>query len=413
MTELDFDELDKAVNNLMSEVDDKSEGTAKPADKSAEPAKPQTAPAQPANDPVVIVPNTASKPDEATAVTVSSDKPTTDTVPAEQTPQADVADTSPAAKRRGQFMDMVHPSSDMKNKAPAMPSRQGVNIQPPEGATAPEPKAPAAQPAPTEPGASVVLPDTPAMPDAEPATGGVGNEATDAATPMKDEPEKAASEWPDPIDMQSNADTSADESAKPVEKPEEASGEKTDEPNKEEAKTPEELEPLSSPFLPDAKVDKRPLGGAAPVAVAPKEEASTDATVADKPAEAEKKLPDELKTDVMALESTDTKPSDGQTDTSADKPEADNKSTDKPVEKKADSAKPDVPGGGSIAQQYKEKQSDDNTTNSPIYDAANMHQPAGAQKGSHAWLKWVIGVLVLIVLAVLGGAGYFYLTTQM
>lgn len=87
MSEIDFDELDKAVNSIMGQ----------PADIST--AATQTKPAVDSND-----------------------------SPSQPSPQ------TPAVKRRGQFMDMIHPSAKMRSVEPSAPrprvSRQGATIAP-------------------------------------------------------------------------------------------------------------------------------------------------------------------------------------------------------------------------------------------------------------------------------------------
>jgi hypothetical protein len=93
MTELDFDELDKAVNNLMSNVDTtkRPEGLDDPEDKVV---------SLDATTPATV---TASGPLPAPAPVAQSSQPTTP--------------SALAVKRRGQFMDVIHPSSDMTTVA--------------------------------------------------------------------------------------------------------------------------------------------------------------------------------------------------------------------------------------------------------------------------------------------------------
>lgn len=101
MTDLDFDELDKAVNSLMDQKDQATEA------------------------------NTVSTSSESVAP-----DDTTDAIPDVPAQGPTAAATSSVARRRGTFMDVVHPSSNMRARpsTAAMPtviSREGVKLTPP------------------------------------------------------------------------------------------------------------------------------------------------------------------------------------------------------------------------------------------------------------------------------------------
>lgn len=171
MSDIDFDELDRAVTSVLNS----------PAQKPAEPA------AAPAPEPVV-----ATKPVAASA-----------------------QDLHPAAQRpvqRGRFLDMVHPAHDM---AP----RQAVAIAPAE-----RPNAVASQSTSQTFVSDVVAEPTPST-----------------VVPKPEQPV----ETPQPA-------ASAPEAPAPEAKPEDffAGGPVDAKPT----------EPTPSPFIPDAKVEKRPLG---------------------------------------------------------------------------------------------------------------------------------------------------------
>jgi hypothetical protein len=134
MKDLDFDELDRAVNSLLTNND--------------APAADDTPPL-PVNDTVVPV-------DEVV-------------------PQPQPTATQPLAARRssGRFMDVVHPSSDMRASMPVRPvSREGLGIAPSAPSTSPVEQ--------TTPWSSPVVPEAP----------------VEVETPRP-----TAGEWPDPLDF--------------------------------------------------------------------------------------------------------------------------------------------------------------------------------------------------------------------
>ena len=146
MTELDFDELDKAVHSLMGDLDVSKRNPAldDPEDKIVTLGAANEA-GTPAPAVAATLPTTA--PDaEASVATVSvTDRPSAPVTPPQSVP-ATPASAPLAVKRRGQFMDVIHPSSNMKT--PAAPvSRQGVTLQSSSPAVAPEaPSAVTAEP---------------------------------------------------------------------------------------------------------------------------------------------------------------------------------------------------------------------------------------------------------------------------
>ena len=221
MSDIDFDELDKAVNSLMTNVD-----TAKRNEALDDP-----------EDTVVTLDTT--EPVAGGEPVSAPEAVSASTIPASAL--ARTASTSPAlaVKRRGQFMDVMHPSSDMKAAKPV--KRQGATIAPPA--------------------ASAIVPE----PSNEPTS--------NAPTP----------------------DSGAIEADAP--------------------EAPSEQSPLTSPFLPDAKPEKRPLGVASDAGVVStidiatelNNELATDAKSeqVELPPEPPA-LPEELHTDIMAVEATDT-----------------------------------------------------------------------------------------------------------
>jgi hypothetical protein len=366
MKELDFDELDRAVNSLMGGV-----ATSAPVkqddvktltiESTLTDATPPVFPVGTVDAPAEVAP--APAPREA-AVSVRTEERVT-----------------PLANRRsGRFMDVVHPSSDMKKVAPSQSaSRQGVTLEPL-----------------TQPGDFAGAPVEEFVPE---TTESLAFEEPTVAT---FEEATTTSDWPDPIDA----------SSEPTELP-----------------TPDEQpEPLSSPFLPDAKVEKRPLGGATAPELMVADEAMPsleDEFASPEVVEASQSpapidLPEELQGDLVAIEAGDSSVTPEvppvlptETPTEASEPEKKPVTSEQPmVVPAAATSAPAVMSTGpvSIPQQYREEPSTGDQTSGSIYDTASYHQPLEhpAQKKS-GWL-WVIWVLILLILGAGGGAlAYFYL----
>lgn len=300
MQDIDFDELDRAVNS-------------------------------------VTKPTAASSPDsESTSVPVSRPKPT-------------VAATPPAVRRSsGRFMDVVHPSSDMR------------------GASVPERSAP--RDVPVKPTFEETLVSKPAAPT--PA------EIPEPA-PIVNAP---STDWPDPLDFQgfSLEETPVMPSPTPPPKP--------------VAPKPETpAEPLESPFLSDAKVEKRPLGAFS----------STDEPTSSDDKEPEEtpllEAPDEVELLEAENEITPPKPVE-ETPEVKSEPEP----APQPVE--------DIPQGPtSITQQYKEQPSTVEQTSGAIYDTESYHQPlvhAPKKKSGVLVVVWIAALI--LVGAGAGAAVYFF-----
>ncbi|HEU4716137.1 MAG TPA: hypothetical protein VFS14_04915, partial [Candidatus Saccharimonadales bacterium] len=196
--------------------------------------------------------------------------------------------------------------------------------------------------------------------------------------------------------------------------------------------------PLTSPFLPDAKVEKRPLGGLASeesdapasdddISRAPMAD-DTKKSVDDPnkqlpadPTEVEPVLPEELSGDLMAVEADTTHAELKRAhDESAQQsmPAAAKESpvaaqgfeTKEPSTSPAASAeeKPVPAGPTSIPQQYKEEPSTGDQDNGSIYDTDTYHQPLShpaPKKSGWMWVVWI----VLILLVGAGGGALLYI----
>lgn len=355
MKEFDFDELDKAVSSLMGEV---------PSTPNSDAAVTEPAQDAPVADSQAL-PETPATTTEAEQV--PEERPSSLPQPSDA-PATPLAARPPATKRAGRFMDVVHPSSDMKNSS-AKPSREGITITPP----------------------STQSPDEP------------------VETPAQPEPEAAAKP-----EVTETSDISNNETA--------------------------ESEPLTTPFLPDAKVEKRPLGSAGPSldeqmahelsgrsdsistsetaqstpASTPKAEEklpvesaasdeNTSTTIDDKqqPAKAEVAvLPPELGEELVAIESGDkTTPMSGDAVGTKPEPTASNEES---------ITKPTASSQGSITQQYTEQPSSSDASHAAIFDTATDHPPLTHPKKHHSGWLWVLVVVVLLAIGAAGGSAIYF-----
>lgn len=352
MKDLDFDELDRAVNSLLGSNNQPVEGT--PVDGTS-------------------------------------------------TPDADITTQPPAslplAARRssGRFMDVVHPSSDMRTPSiPQRPiSREGAGITPP-----------ARTPLDT---ASLVDQSVPlSQSDASPAT--------------SEAPKPAASDWPDPIDFNgfSPDETPAVVAKSPQESQVQSKADEdvdinqiADDINKTLGGDQEAQPPLESPFLTDAKVEKRPLNAfpadaAATPSIEPVQDANplvqvtnemVEPTVSgDQPLELETPLPAELQGDLLLIESS----------TETEQPKKEEPIAPQIAEPTPQQAVP--VGPTSIAQQYTEQPSTGDQPTGAIFDTGAYQKPlAHPAKKKSGWLMVLWIALLLTVGAGAGAAVYFFI----
>jgi hypothetical protein len=170
-----------------------------------------------------------------------------------------------------------------------------------------------------------------------------------------------------------------------------------------------------SPFLPDTKVEKRPLGGNASQNDAPVSVPVVENTDDQLPATLEDTkslLPEEFHSELVAIEAdtTELKEDEKQvtstwTEPSAVKPEA-----TKEVTLKEEKDKPPVPAGpGSIPQQYKEEKSTGDQENGAIYDTNSYHQPLSHPAKQKSGWMWVVWILLILVVGAGGGAALYFL----
>ncbi len=380
MKELDFDELDRAVNSLMTNV------AATPAPKkdddvvtlNIESSTPDT-PIAP-SIPVTATPLATPKTLDQVATPSAGD---TTSAPRTSAPTLSVA----ARRGAGRFMDVVHPSSDMK-KPTAPVSRQGATIEPSQSASTDTLNQ-------LSPVASTPAPEVSAKTAPEPSTSGT--------------------EWPDPLDV-ANFDT--EDTAKTASKPAESAPVVPEVPKSEPPAPKESEAPLTTPFLPDAKVEKRPLGSPAGPVEEPDHtpmlspESSQGSSVNDPddqlpalPKDVEPILPAELQGDLMAIEA-DT--NGGIPKTEEGQP-IENILKHKPMESSVTPEPPVSTGPTSIPQQYREEPSTGDQGNGAIYDTDTYHKPIEHPAKKKSGWMWVIWILVILVVGAGGGAALFFL----
>ena len=387
MKELDFDELDRAVSTLMSAVPD--------------------SPPEPVEDEVKTVTIPSSRADD-TADDVQTASPAFS--PARRSAPL-------AARRSGRFMDMMHPSSDMKNPLNTSlrtTSRNAPTIQP------------TTEPAPVEPVAQTQSIPALTAADYHSPVGVTEQREAPAAQPDASADTEA---WLDPLaDFIDEAPATTDEQSTDT-APAQSSSEDEDEALFTIDETElEELEPLISPFLTDAKVSKRPLGGAAAplhdevmleseLGRAPVLGVFADSSMTSRDPEDQlpaqpapsvvTELPAELQRDLMAIESSPAG-DDEQALQSVQRPKraVQPATGGRPV--KAPRSDDAASGPTSIQPQYKEVKATGDQSNGSIYDTDAYHQPlAHPAKKKSGWM-WIVWVLLLLV-AGAGGAAALYL----
>lgn len=335
MDDINFDELDKAVNSALKKTEPKEDSRA-----------------------------------EDTTV-ASSGAGLTDPV----APVASVAPPVVVPKRRGQFMDMVHPSSDMIKTSPQRTNRQAATIEP-------------LNPSIIETAAEPSDKETPVA--AEPST--------DVA-PVATEP-AVHSEWPDPLDVMEQ--TAQEKHEIQEDEPEESADKVSDSAPEEET-----AEPTVSPFITGTSPEKRPLGAFADAPSAEEEDADEVVETPDEDAEQTSESTSEVDHQVgdFSPEPLPVVPVPQELT-----PEVVSVESDEPLHQAEDADEKTIsetnPMAASIPRQYKNSEvPPEDQADHPVFDTRDYHQPLTppAKKGHTA----AIVTIVLLLLVALGvGAWY-------
>ncbi len=354
MSDIDFDELDRAVSKYV--------GTA------------------------------SSSNNEDASVQASSEEATIP-VSSQSQNQNQVNDTNPPQnalpKRRsaGRFMDVVHPSSDMGAPKSVNTTPKNESLESGERKTL--------QPLHT---------DLKSSNDSSPEVEKKNPEKTP-------EPQVDHHEWPDPLDMHQ---------------------EQNDNETEENPSTPNAPVPEAPLFLPDAKVEKRPLGGPIKQDQIQQNDVDTLQTEPlenkkglDEPTSYEPDLPPELEKDLVAIEAGEAPemPLEKQVDVDEVPEEShipEHLEKDVPEEKETDS-KSDTPtsgllASGSIPQQYKKSTPQGEAPsqaehpaflNADHYEKSPASSPSKHKSKAGAVFQWIFIILGLLLLGGTLGAAFF------
>lgn len=391
MADLDFDELDRAVNSLMS---------SKSKDKSN---KPDT----------LTVEQTATSEDNA--------------VSRGQTPKTEEPQSNTQVQKRssGQYMDMM-PSrpqpqvAALKSHGTTELSSPVLNASPSQNTETPKPVTPFHDIIPPKTGVSTssLVGENENQVVSQPSSDGAPTVPdTDVQSQLEAALQEKEEQKSDTLPAPEATDTLPKPSGPPLNQakssqPDESSvkPDELDSPTSAEVsdtKPSGSLSPTASPFLADAKVEKRPLGGAS---TPEQDKALQDAGV---PNETESKSVDTtvpqvtegFATGSMLDNKADVQPAPTPPEFHEDllAVEADqhtsmtNAKPDDSLEQ-SDQATPAHVGPISITQQYKEKMSTGDQSHTPIYDT-NLQPLAHPPQKKSGWsvVIWIIAVIVLCI----------------
>lgn len=386
MNDINFEELDKAVSSALN--------TTKPATPSDEPP------------------------------TAASDTPVA------QASSAQSHDFTPK-KRRGQFMDMVHPSSDMTSKTTASPTirHNGQMLTPlsPAIVEADAGKMPEEVAGPEQhfsSGSANVNETSSSHPD-ELTHSQEALEAED--TPQADAP-AVVSEWPDPLDLMVETETAPEAPAEPADNTETTladEGDSEDDAAQEAAfdevlaRTLEDTqdgqsEPMGtpessheSPFIDSVDVEKRPLGAFTDATAEQPDDAVEESLNEDEP------FPDEIEESAPEGVTTEDEAEKAAEETTDEVVETDfTESTDPPIaaEQEATPIAASL-GAASIIPQYKVAETAVDTEEHAVFDTAQYHQPLLPErtKSHHTGLWYTLLMVLMLGLGAAIGYAIFIL----
>ena len=388
MKDLDFEELDKAVNSLVSKTQ---------AEHGVTPA--QNVPSvQSTPTPMATV----SPPDPIAAkVAVTADKvdsnkpaphPTRDIEHGERlgAKRPDM----PARFAGHRFMDIVAPKPVAAPSKAASRTAQTVQPTKDELAVADTPSKPS-ETAKTDKKEASPKPDMPTIDTLD--TSSVASETTAPVAPAQTTPTPKSNDlaWPDPLDFNDDfkdAPTATDKKADSVDEAAESSDSPKPPDDVAQIIQPESYPaPAVSPFLAEAKVQKRPLGAyssynAPEISEPETTEPAEQAAQKSQPSSEQSQQPDGEQEDDQPLSGPAT------SEPNTDLPESDVRATTMM----------------SIPQQYKAPDHPVDSATRPVFDTEEYHPPlleaTTHRKSSSMWSKLFIALLILVVLVV---AGYF------
>ena len=357
MQDIDFDEIDRAVHSL-KKSDVPVQGAVRPAQMTV-----------PASEPVVVEPVAVIEVTPVAAPTIAEA-----TVVERSSLQSPA---SPAVRRSsGRFMDVVHPSSDMRPEVPARVEPVVVAPQKQEGA-----------------------------------------ERQQQVVAVEPTAEKtSAFHWPDPIDL-SAAGIVAPTTAETVVIPDAPAVLVVDSPIDEV-----DHAPLESPFLAGTKIEKRPLGAFSgadadlPLLEDPLP-FSTDENAEASPEMLElvdnEEVPEELHESLLGLDAHEAVEHQDELLLEAQNPPdavADTAATDWVTSTAYVAPEPVMAGPTSIPQQYTELPTAIPEQTGSIFDTEAYHQPLARPAKKHSGALVIVWIVALILVG--GGIGvgvYFFL----
>ncbi|HEY8886023.1 MAG TPA: hypothetical protein VIM31_00790 [Candidatus Microsaccharimonas sp.] len=357
MQDIDFDEIDRAVNSITNTNPEVSTHTSSVI-----------------NSAVVI------------------SEPATE--PAVQSPTLAPSSPSPAMRRSsGRFMDVVHPSSDMRPATGDRPSASSA----------------------------------PSLHREE-----VAEREVVAVRPEPAATASAAFHWPDPIDLAAEStpafapepvetisDATVEPAAEVVEEPAEPAA-ALDQSIEDDFEDEEEASPLESPFLTDAKVEKRPLGAFSgadadlplledpiPFSInsAPQPEvvAEAEPEVVELAHEEHEETPHELHPELLALDGHGVDETEDEALLLATNPPD-------PIPTTVDAI---TAGPTSITQQYTEQPSTASQPSGSIFDTEAYHQPLTHTTKKRSGVLVAVWIVALILVGGGIGAGIYFVVLPM